>query len=102
MRGDDAPEAENGGRQSWKNASRDTSSDHAPFAPLGSLRRAHAIDNGMLKLLEAYAEQMPGFPDMNGATRAIRNVAAKADDSVSLTSAVSPGANRRLGKEFQA
>jgi nitronate monooxygenase len=72
---------ESGASPSWKNAILGLDSDQTQVTRIFSGRPARGIRNAMMKHLEPYAEELPGFPAMNGLTRAIRSAAAKAGDS---------------------
>ena len=61
--------------------------------------------NPISELLEIHVEELPGFPDMNGPSRAIRSIAIR--DSVAGPSSLKIGrqpnvfkASRVLGKEI--
>jgi hypothetical protein len=51
----------------------------------------------MMEILAIHAEELAGFPAMNGSSRAIRRAAAKAGD---LLHAVSAETSQGLGKGF--
>jgi nitronate monooxygenase len=70
-----------GASASWKNAILGLDSDRTQVTQIFSGRPARGIRNAMMKNLEPYAEELPGFPAMNGLTRAIRGAAAKAGDT---------------------
>jgi nitronate monooxygenase len=72
---------ESGASPSWKNAILGLDSDRTQVTQIFSGRPARGIRNAMMKNLEPYAEELPGFPAMNGLTRAIRGAAAKAGDA---------------------
>ncbi len=73
--------AESGASPSWKNAILNLTSDRTRVTRVYSGRPARGIRNEMMETLEPHAEDLPGFPAMNGLTRAIRSAAAKAGDS---------------------
>jgi nitronate monooxygenase len=72
---------ESGASPSWKNAILGLDSDQTQVTRIFSGRPARGIRNAMMKNLESHVEELPGFPAMNGLTRAIRGAAAKAGDS---------------------
>jgi len=72
---------ESGASPSWKKAVLGLDVDQTQVTRIFSGRPARGIRNAMMKNLEPYAEELPGFPAMNGLTRAIRSAAAKAGDS---------------------
>jgi nitronate monooxygenase len=70
-----------GASASWKNAILGLDSDRTQVTEIFSGRPARGIRNAMMKNLEPYAEELPGFPAMNSLTRAIRGAAARAGDA---------------------
>lgn len=72
---------ESGASPSWKNGILGLNSDQAQVKRSFSGRPSRGIRNAMMNNLEPRAEELPGFPAMNGLTRAIRNAAAKAGES---------------------
>jgi hypothetical protein len=68
-----------------------------PDTPIHSSLPAHGIRGHMMEISAIYAEELPGFPAMNGSSRAIRRAVAKADD---LLYAVSAETSQGLGKGF--
>jgi len=68
-----------------------------PDTPIHSSRPPCRFRGHMMEILEIHAEELPGFPAMNGSSRAITRAAAKAGD---LLHAVSAKTSQGLGKGF--
>jgi nitronate monooxygenase len=71
---------ESGASQSWKDAILELDSDRTCVTPVYSGRPARGIGNRMIEILAPHVDELPGFPAMNGLTRAIRSAAGRSGD----------------------
>jgi nitronate monooxygenase len=76
---------ESGAPEAWKNAILTGAADATSVTCVYSGRHARGVRNAMMDDLERNVAELPGFPAMNGLTRAIRGAAGKIGDKDGLS-----------------